>query len=441
MREAAADLNFEEAARLRDEVKRLRATELAVVDDPTAKQRTVQGKAGAYAGTKKYGEAANLPVSAMKKKARVGAKPAAVPPRPVLHGERVGVRGAPRAVPPPPQKSTNPTSTKCTARNPCLPRRQRAAEKTIRQHKQGHPAHRLRQSGPNWAPPRDRAAARLGIGAGGRSGSNSDASNSSVIRYASVMRLGFEETQSSYSSGSQSARVWTEAWVSAWAYCPHCGNAKISSFPNNSPLADFFCTSCSEEFELKSQKGKFGTRVVDGAFKTKCERLAASNNPNLLLMNYDLKSLAVVNLFIVPKHFFIREIIEERKPLAATARRAGWIGSNILLNRVPESGKIHIVQNGRIREKDLVLAEWQKTLFLRNASLEARGWLIEVMKCVESLGRRDFTLEDVYAFERHLGDLYPGNENVRPKIRQQLQFLRDRGFIDFVSRGNYRLRS
>src|SRR5262249_21337158 len=38
MREAAADLNFEEAARLRDEVKRLRATELAVIDDPTAKR-------------------------------------------------------------------------------------------------------------------------------------------------------------------------------------------------------------------------------------------------------------------------------------------------------------------------------------------------------------------------------------------------------------------
>src|SRR5450631_1280606 len=67
MREAAADLNFEEAARLRDEVKRLRATELAVVDDPTAKQRTVQGKAGAYAGTKKYGEAANLPRGSSKR--------------------------------------------------------------------------------------------------------------------------------------------------------------------------------------------------------------------------------------------------------------------------------------------------------------------------------------------------------------------------------------
>ncbi|WP_338632425.1 excinuclease ABC subunit UvrB [Afipia carboxidovorans] len=68
MREAAADLNFEEAARLRDEVKRLRATELAVVDDPTAKQKAITGKAGAYTGTKKYGDSANLPPRADKSK-------------------------------------------------------------------------------------------------------------------------------------------------------------------------------------------------------------------------------------------------------------------------------------------------------------------------------------------------------------------------------------
>lgn len=254
------------------------------------------------------------------------------------------------------------------------------------------------------------------------------------------MKLGFAESQSSYTSGSQSARVWTEAWVKAWAYCPHCGNAKMSQFPNNSPVADFLCATCEEEFELKSQKSKFGPKVSDGAYKTKCERLAASNNPNLLLMNYDRSSLAVVNLFIVPKHFFVPEIIQERKPLAATARRAGWIGSNILLSEVPVSGKIHIVQNGVIRPKDQVLEEWQKTLFLRSTSLEARGWLLDVLKCLESFGTRDFTLDEVYAFERRLGDLYPGNQNVRPKIRQQLQYLRDRGFVEFVSRGNYRLR-
>src|SRR5690606_36250609 len=37
MRDAAADLNFEEAARLRDEIKRLTELELQISDDPLAK--------------------------------------------------------------------------------------------------------------------------------------------------------------------------------------------------------------------------------------------------------------------------------------------------------------------------------------------------------------------------------------------------------------------
>ena len=37
-REAAADLDFERAARLRDEIKRLRETELAIADDPLARE-------------------------------------------------------------------------------------------------------------------------------------------------------------------------------------------------------------------------------------------------------------------------------------------------------------------------------------------------------------------------------------------------------------------
>jgi type II restriction enzyme len=144
---------------------------------------------------------------------------------------------------------------------------------------------------------------------------------------------------------------------------------------------------------------------------------------------------------LVPKHFFVRDVIEERKPLAQTARRAGWVGSNILLSQIPESGKIFIVRAGQPEPKESVLAKWNRTLFLRDQGQEGRGWLIEVMKCVESIGRRDFQIEDIYAFEDVLSKLYPGNRNVRPKIRQQLQFLRDRGYLDFVSRGYYRLRS
>jgi excinuclease ABC subunit B len=42
MREAAGNLEFEEAARLRDEIKRLQITELAIADDPFARQSTVE---------------------------------------------------------------------------------------------------------------------------------------------------------------------------------------------------------------------------------------------------------------------------------------------------------------------------------------------------------------------------------------------------------------
>ena len=41
MREAAANLEFEEAARLRDEVKRLETVELTIADDPLARQQAV----------------------------------------------------------------------------------------------------------------------------------------------------------------------------------------------------------------------------------------------------------------------------------------------------------------------------------------------------------------------------------------------------------------
>lgn len=69
MRKAAADLDFEQAARLRDEIKRLQATELVLSDDPLARQDSVDERTGGYRGERKYGRAANLP----EKKGKGGA--------------------------------------------------------------------------------------------------------------------------------------------------------------------------------------------------------------------------------------------------------------------------------------------------------------------------------------------------------------------------------
>ena len=61
MRDAAANLEFEEAARLRDEIKRLQDTELLVSNDPLARQARIEREAGSYEGERKYGAAANMP--------------------------------------------------------------------------------------------------------------------------------------------------------------------------------------------------------------------------------------------------------------------------------------------------------------------------------------------------------------------------------------------
>ncbi len=255
------------------------------------------------------------------------------------------------------------------------------------------------------------------------------------------MKLAFDiKLADSYKSPSQKARVLTEAWVDNVIFCPNCGQVNINKYPNSQPVADFYCSNCKEDYELKSKQSAIGTKVLDGAYRTMIERLTSSNNPNFFLLNYDLSNLSVTNFFVIPKHFFVPEIIEKRKPLSPTARRAGWVGCNILLNSIPQTGKIFFVRNKQVELKEKVLAEWEKTLFLREEKeITARGWLLDVMRCVEQLGKKEFLLDNLYKFEGELSQLHPENRHIKDKIRQQLQVLRDKGYLDFMSRGYYRL--
>lgn len=255
------------------------------------------------------------------------------------------------------------------------------------------------------------------------------------------MRLTLDEKlATNYKSASQKVRILTEGWVDKYIFCPNCGGLNIDKYPNNQPVADFYCANCSEDYELKSKQTMFGAKIVDGAYHTMLDRLTSSNNPNFFLLNYDLAKFEVDNFIVIPKHFFVPEIIEKRKPLAPSARRAGWVGCNILLNSIPQIGKIFFVQNRQVKPKEKVIAEWKKTLFLREEKeMSAKGWLLDIMRSVEKLGKRDFTLDDVYAFENELSKIHPENKHIKDKIRQQLQILRDKGYLDFVARGYYRI--
>jgi len=243
-----------------------------------------------------------------------------------------------------------------------------------------------------------------------------------------------------YTSTPQKIRVLTEDWVDRQVYCPNCGHLDIDKYRNNKPVADFFCSNCREDYELKSKKSFVGTKIVDGAYRTMIERLQSINNPNFFLLNYDLSDFSVLNFLVIPKHFFIPNIIEKRKALSQTARRAGWVGCNILLQSIPQTGKIFFVKDKQIESKEKVLAKWQKTLFLREEKeIEAKGWLLDIMICVDKLGVKDFLLDEVYTFENELSKKHPDNRHIKDKIRQQLQVLRDKGYLKFIERGRYRL--
>ena len=58
--------------------------------------------------------------------------------------------------------------------------------------------------------------------------------------------------------------------------------------------------------------------------------------------------------------------------------------------------------------------------------------------CVEKIPTKDFTLNQMYAFENALKVKHPENNFIKDKIRQQLQYLRDKGFIEFVTPRHYR---
>lgn len=252
------------------------------------------------------------------------------------------------------------------------------------------------------------------------------------------MNLEFDKSLAKgYKSNSQIARVLTENWVISNSYCPCCGENPLMNFENNKPVADFYCEKCSEQFELKSKNGKLTNTITDGAYSTMIQRIKSNQNPNFFFLTYT-KDWSVNNFLIIPKQFFTTDIIIKRKPLADTAKRAGWTGCNIDISNIPDAGKVFLVKESKLVDKNTVESTFRKTLFLRDKNEDSKGWILDVMNCVDLIENDSFTAKDIYRFEERLKTKYPSNNFIKDKIRQQLQLLRDKGILEFTSRGNYK---
>jgi type II restriction enzyme len=243
---------------------------------------------------------------------------------------------------------------------------------------------------------------------------------------------------SGYKSPSQIARICSECWGEMNLYCAACSSPSLERLPNNAKAIDFVCGSCDAAYQLKSGKA-LGRRIVDAGYRSMMEAIQSDRVPNLLYLHYNARWL-VENLLLVPSFFFTESCIKARAPLSATARRSKWVGCEILLSAIAPEGKLWIVREGQAERKESVRNRYSEVRAFANIPVTLRGWTLDVLMAIHRIGSERFTLAQVYSFEEELGRIHPENKNVRPKIRQQLQILRNLGLVTFEGAGKYRLK-
>ena len=186
---------------------------------------------------------------------------------------------------------------------------------------------------------------------------------------------------------------------------------------------------------MKSDSERFQTTVQDGVYRTMISRITSLDNPSFFFMHYN--RYEVNNLVIVPKCFFTPSVIKKRTALKSTAERAGWEGCVIQMNEIPATAKIPIIINGEARPIPDVVAQYKRVYNLQTKSVESRGWIMDILNLVERMNE-SFSLNQIYYFADELKQKHPYNNHIKDKIRQQLQVLRDKGFLEFLGNGNYK---
>jgi type II restriction enzyme len=242
-----------------------------------------------------------------------------------------------------------------------------------------------------------------------------------------------------YTNQSQKARRVTEGWAGTNLFCVACDCNHVITSANNTQAIDFICPQCDASYQLKAGKRWNERRIPDAGYDAMVTALRSDRIPNLLVMQYS-QNWCVENLMLVPSFFFSLAAVEKRQPLGPLARRAGWVGCNILLHAISENGKIRLITDRCIHKPQTIRNQYKLVQPLSQLDVSVRGWTLDVLRVLQELRSPTFTLDAVYGFEQKLSKLHPDNRYIREKIRQQLQVLRDLQFVHFLGAGRYQLR-
>src|SRR5262249_25362474 len=161
--------------------------------------------------------------------------------------------------------------------------------------------------------------------------------------------------------------------------CPVCDSPHLARAAHNTAAIDYSCPTCNSPFQLKSQSRHFGTKIVDAAYSEMKKAILADRTPNLFVMHYDPAAWCVRNVILVPHFAFSLAVVECRPLLPPTARRAGWIGCNILLGQIPEDARISTVSDGSVQLRTKVRQAYNRLRPLEKLKVEKRGWTLDVL--------------------------------------------------------------
>jgi type II restriction enzyme len=167
------------------------------------------------------------------------------------------------------------------------------------------------------------------------------------------------------------------------------------------------------------------------------ERIESAETPSFIFLRYNT-NWHITSLFAVHKFFITTSVVQRSNALSQSAIRRDWVGCNILVGDIPADGKISIVDHGVVTDRSEVRAKFRMAGTLEQLTPPERGWTALTLQLLRRLGLQEFELNDAYHIESEFERFYPQNRHIRAKIRQQLQVLRDLGFIQFIGRARYR---
>jgi hypothetical protein len=136
-----------------------------------------------------------------------------------------------------------------------------------------------------------------------------------------------------------------ESAVAQRISCPRCNKPKqLTRLPANFQCADVICKFCGFLAQVKATKLRGTTTelpavILGAAWGPQHEQIIAGIYHGLYVVCYD-SAEKLVRIDFIPAHILqvTPEVFEPRKPLSESAKRAGWQGFMIRLDKLPAVG-------------------------------------------------------------------------------------------------------